>query len=67
MMMNKMRDPVCDHTCFAATCAGEDQQRTFDVRSRVALLGVQTCKEIHQMSSSEVTFILPNGGKQVSR
>ena len=66
-MVHEMRDPVCDHTGLAAASAGEDQQRTFDVRSRIALLGIQTCKEIHQMSSSEVIFILPNGGKQVSR
>ena len=66
-MVHKMRDPVRDHTGLAAAGAGEDQQRTFDVRSRITLLGVQTCKEIHQMSSSGVIFILPNGGKQVSR
>ena len=65
--MHEMRDPVGDDTGLPAARAGEDQQRTFDVRNRFALLGVQTLKEIHQMSSSEVIFILPNGGKQVSR
>ena len=66
-MMHEMRDPVRDDTGFAAACAGEDQQRTVDVRSGIALLGIQTGKEIHQVSSSGDILILANQGREVIR
>ena len=55
-MVNEMRDAVRDDAGLAAARAGQDQQRTFDVRNGFALLGIQAFKKIHQVSGSGELF-----------
>jgi hypothetical protein len=40
MSLDQVRDAMSNHTSFATTCTGEQQERTFDVRNGVALLRI---------------------------
>ena len=49
-----MRYPVGNDACFTAAGAGQNQQRTFGVGNGLALLGIQPCKEIHEMGDIRI-------------
>jgi hypothetical protein len=44
-----MGNAVGNDTSLAATCAGQKQERTFDVSNRFPLLGIETCEKIHEV------------------
>jgi hypothetical protein len=45
--MDQVRQAMGDDAGFPAPGAGEDEQRSFDVGSRFALLGIEALEEIH--------------------
>ena len=47
--LNQMRNAVRNDTRFATARSGQEQQWTFDMRNRVALLRIKTFQEIHEM------------------
>ena len=48
MRLHQVRDAVRDHARLAAAGAGQQQQRTFDVRDGGLLLRIETLEEIHE-------------------
>jgi hypothetical protein len=48
MSLDEVRDAMSDDASFTAARTGEQQERAFDVRDGIALLRIQTCKEIHE-------------------
>ena len=58
-----MSNPVSDDASLPAARAREDQQWTVNVGSGIALLGIQTGKEIHQVSGSGELFYFSKGEK----
>ena len=52
MLLHQMRHAMGDHPCLAASGAGQQQQRTFDVRHGGLLLRIQTLEKIHLAMSA---------------
>jgi hypothetical protein len=48
LIADEVRNPVRDYTRLAASGARQDQERTFGVRDRFALLWIQALEEIHE-------------------
>ena len=46
---DNMGDPVSNHPCLAAARTRKLEKRALDVRYRLALLRIQTLKEIHSL------------------
>lgn len=54
--LHQVRDSMGDHAGFSAAGAGQQQQRSFDVRNSRLLFGIQALEKVHYKGGSNNDF-----------